>query len=35
MTNDGTVTHIDTDDDDHFKMVFIAFGVAVSYLYIV
>ena len=30
MTNEGTVTHIDTDDEDHFKMVFIAFGVAVS-----
>lgn len=29
MTNEGTVTHIDTDDEDHFKMVFIAFGVAV------
>lgn len=30
MTNEGSVTHIETDDEDHFKMVFIAFGVAVS-----
>ncbi|GJU25263.1 hypothetical protein Tco_1163884 [Tanacetum coccineum] len=27
LTNDGTVTHIETDDEDRFKMVFIAFGV--------
>ncbi|GJY49612.1 hypothetical protein Tco_0439568, partial [Tanacetum coccineum] len=26
-TNDGTVTHIETDNEDRFKMVFIAFGV--------
>ena len=30
LTDDGTVTHIDTDEENHFKMVFIAFGVAVS-----
>nr|GEV17664.1 hypothetical protein [Tanacetum cinerariifolium] len=29
LTNDGTVTHIETDDEDHFKMVFIAFGVVI------
>ncbi|GJS07651.1 transposase, MuDR, MULE transposase domain protein [Tanacetum coccineum] len=28
-TNDGTVTHIETDDEDRFKMVFIAFGVVI------
>nr|GEX95539.1 transposase, MuDR, MULE transposase domain protein [Tanacetum cinerariifolium] len=28
-TNDGTVTHIKTDDEDQFKMIFIAFGVAI------
>nr|GEX74078.1 hypothetical protein [Tanacetum cinerariifolium] len=28
LTNDGPVTHIETDDEDRFKMVFIAFGVA-------
>ncbi|GJW47567.1 hypothetical protein Tco_0079213 [Tanacetum coccineum] len=27
MINDGTVTHIETDNEDRFKMVFIAFGV--------
>nr|GFB61477.1 transposase, MuDR, MULE transposase domain protein [Tanacetum cinerariifolium] len=30
LTNDGTVTHIETDDEDHFKMVFIAFGVVIQ-----
>ena len=30
LENEGTVTHIDTDDDDRFKMCFIGFGVAVS-----
>lgn len=30
LANDGTVTHIDTDNEGHFKMCFIAFGVAVS-----
>ena len=30
MANDGTVTHIDTDDEGHFKMCFVGFGVAVS-----
>ncbi|GJS66083.1 transposase, MuDR, MULE transposase domain protein [Tanacetum coccineum] len=29
LTNDGTVTHIETDDEDRFKMVFIAFGVVI------
>ncbi|GJR71714.1 transposase, MuDR, MULE transposase domain protein [Tanacetum coccineum] len=28
-TNDGTVTHIETDNEDRFKMVFIAFGVVI------
>ncbi|GJS98142.1 transposase, MuDR, MULE transposase domain protein [Tanacetum coccineum] len=28
-TNDSTVTHIETDDEDRFKMVFIAFGVVI------
>ncbi|GJX16757.1 transposase, MuDR, MULE transposase domain protein [Tanacetum coccineum] len=27
MKNDGTVTHIETDNEDRFKMVFIAFGI--------
>ncbi|GJV84833.1 transposase, MuDR, MULE transposase domain protein [Tanacetum coccineum] len=27
MINDGAVTHIETDNEDRFKMVFIAFGV--------
>ncbi|GJX51566.1 transposase, MuDR, MULE transposase domain protein [Tanacetum coccineum] len=27
LTNDGTVTHIETDDEDRFKKVSIAFGV--------
>ncbi|GKC38796.1 transposase, MuDR, MULE transposase domain protein [Tanacetum coccineum] len=30
LTNDGTVTHIETNDEDHFKMVFIAFGVVIQ-----
>ncbi|GKC63317.1 transposase, MuDR, MULE transposase domain protein [Tanacetum coccineum] len=30
LTNDGTVTHIETDDEDRFKMVFIAFGVVIQ-----
>ncbi|GJR12004.1 transposase, MuDR, MULE transposase domain protein [Tanacetum coccineum] len=30
LTNDGTVTNIETDDEDRFKMVFIALGVVVS-----
>nr|GEU36996.1 hypothetical protein [Tanacetum cinerariifolium] len=29
LSNDSTVTHIETDDKDCFKMVFIAFGVAI------
>ncbi|GJZ62592.1 transposase, MuDR, MULE transposase domain protein [Tanacetum coccineum] len=29
LTNDGTVTNIETDDEDHFKMVFIALGVVI------
>ncbi|GKD36004.1 transposase, MuDR, MULE transposase domain protein [Tanacetum coccineum] len=29
LTNDGTVTHIETDDEDRFKMVFISFGVMI------
>ena len=29
LKNEGTVTHIDTDDEGHFKMCFIGFGVAV------
>nr|GEV19280.1 retrovirus-related Pol polyprotein from transposon TNT 1-94 [Tanacetum cinerariifolium] len=29
LTNDDTVTHIETDDEYHFKMVFIAFGVVI------
>ncbi|GJU72391.1 transposase, MuDR, MULE transposase domain protein [Tanacetum coccineum] len=29
LANDGTVTHIETDDEDHFKIVFIAFGVVI------
>nr|GEW83814.1 transposase, MuDR, MULE transposase domain protein [Tanacetum cinerariifolium] len=32
LTNDGTVTHIETDDEDRFKMVFISFGVVVTHL---
>ena len=30
LKNEGTVTHIATDDEGHFKMCFIGFGVAVS-----
>nr|GFB86226.1 transposase, MuDR, MULE transposase domain protein [Tanacetum cinerariifolium] len=29
MANENTVTHIDTDHEGHFKMLFIAFGAAV------
>nr|GEU96210.1 transposase, MuDR, MULE transposase domain protein [Tanacetum cinerariifolium] len=29
MINDGTVTHIETDNEDRFKIVFIAFGVVI------
>ena len=31
LKNKGTVTHIETDDEGRFKMVFIAFGVAVRF----
>lgn len=31
LENEGTVTHIETDETDRFKMVFIGFGVAVSF----
>nr|GEZ29114.1 transposase, MuDR, MULE transposase domain protein [Tanacetum cinerariifolium] len=30
MINDGTVTHIEKDTEDRFKMVFIAFGVVIQ-----
>ncbi|GJU20858.1 hypothetical protein Tco_1154200 [Tanacetum coccineum] len=30
MINDGTVTHIETDNEDRFKMVFIALGVVIQ-----
>nr|GEX45879.1 transposase, MuDR, MULE transposase domain protein [Tanacetum cinerariifolium] len=29
LTNDDTITHIETDEKDRFKMVFIAFGVVI------
>ena len=31
LKNPGWVTHIETDDEDRFEMVFIAFGVAVKF----
>ncbi|GJR34581.1 phospholipase-like protein [Tanacetum coccineum] len=34
MANENIVTHIETDDEGHFKMLFIGFGVAVSIYYI-
>nr|GEV32353.1 hypothetical protein [Tanacetum cinerariifolium] len=30
LANDGTVTHIKTDDEDRFKMLFITFGVVIQ-----
>ena len=35
LKNPGTVTHIETDDAGRFKMVFIAFGVAVSIVLVI
>ncbi|GJZ34237.1 hypothetical protein Tco_0579673 [Tanacetum coccineum] len=34
LANENTMTHIDTDDEGRFKMLFIGFGVAVSTCYV-